>query len=65
MRGMKIRFTVRDMAWLVVVVAMLMGWIMDHLSEAKVIRLYQAGEDRLVDNVLIVAHKLKRQSWNW
>jgi hypothetical protein len=48
---MKIRFTVRDMAWLVVVVGLVMGWIMDHRSEEKIIKLYQDGEQKMLKQI--------------
>ncbi|HEY2826745.1 MAG TPA: hypothetical protein VGJ04_04025 [Pirellulales bacterium] len=48
---MKLRFSIRDLALLTAVVALSIGWFMDHRSEEKVIRLHQEGEDRLVKQI--------------
>jgi hypothetical protein len=42
--GMKFRFTIRDLMLLALVVALAIGWFVDHRSEERIIRVRDATE---------------------
>jgi hypothetical protein len=49
---MRLRFTIRDLLWLTLVVGMAIGWLLDHLSTAEMRDSYRRRLDRTHDELI-------------